>query len=121
MFSETCALMLPLLLDCTIVKQHVVIWHLFSEGVKPSKIHKRVEKIHGKVYQWVWMFQNGRISILNEDHSGCLTTSWIADSVEWINALVQEDRQITVTDTADKLGISCGSVYSIISKDFGYH
>jgi hypothetical protein len=44
----------------------------------------------------------------------------MADSVEEVNALVQEDRQITVTDTAKKLDISCGSAYSIIHEDLRY-
>jgi hypothetical protein len=43
------------------------------------------------------------------------------DNVELINGLVQEDRLITVTDTANKLDISCGSANSIIHKDLGYH
>jgi hypothetical protein len=34
--------------------------------------------------------------------------------------VVQEDRWITVTDTADKLDISCGSAYFIIHEDLRY-
>jgi len=52
-----------------------------------------------KVYQWVEMFHSGRTSVDGED-----------------NALVQEDRQISVTDTADKLDISCGPAYYIESE-----
>jgi len=35
MFSETCAITLALLLDCTIIEKHAVIWFLWSVGVKP--------------------------------------------------------------------------------------
>jgi len=42
-------------------------------------------------------------------------------SVEQINALVQEDKQITVTDIANKMDIRCGSVYSVTHKDLNYH
>jgi len=42
-------------------------------------------------------------------------------SVKWINALVQEGRQITATDIADNFAISCGSGYSIIHEELGYH
>jgi hypothetical protein len=45
----------------------------------------------------------------------------MADNVEQVNAMVQEDRQITVTDIADKLNFSSGSVYSIIHEGVGYH
>jgi len=41
------------------------------------------------------------------------------DNVEQVTALVQEDSRIT--DTADKLDISCRSAYSINYKDLGYH
>jgi len=36
----------------------------------------------------------------------CLATSWMVDNVEKVNALVQEDRWITVTDITNKLDIS---------------
>jgi len=45
----------------------------------------------------------------------------MADSVERVNVLVQEDRQITVTDIAKKLDISGWSAYFIIHRDFRYH
>jgi len=63
-------------------------------------------------------FQSGRTSNTDEDHLGHPTTSQTAGDV---NALVQEDTQITVTDTADKLDISCGPAYSVIHEDFRYH
>jgi hypothetical protein len=43
------------------------------------------------------------------------------DNVEQVDALVQEERRINVSDTADKLDSSCEFVYSIIHKDFGNH
>jgi hypothetical protein len=66
------------------------------------------------------MVDNGRTSV-DEGHSGCLSTSQTVDNAEQVNALVQENRWITVTDEADKLAISCGSAYSIIHKDFEYN
>jgi hypothetical protein len=50
----------------------------------------------GKVYQWVERLQSGRTRVSDEHHSGCLTTSKIADNVEKVNDLVQEDKWITV-------------------------
>jgi hypothetical protein len=43
----------------------------------------------------------------------------MAENVEKVNALVQKDRWIT--ETAEKLDISHGSVYSIIHEDLRYH
>jgi hypothetical protein len=45
----------------------------------------------------------------------------MADNVEFVKALLQEDSWITVTDIADKLVICCGSAYSIIHKGLGSH
>jgi hypothetical protein len=45
----------------------------------------------------------------------------MADNDEQVDALVQEDTWNTVTDTVNKLDISCGSACSIINKDLRYH
>jgi len=45
----------------------------------------------------------------------------MAGNVDWVNTVVQEYRQISVTDTAKKLDVSCGSAYSIIHEDFRYN
>jgi hypothetical protein len=58
------------------------------------------------------MFQRVRASVVGEDRSGRPTTSRTANSVERIDVLVQEDRRITVTDTGDKLDISCAYIPS---------
>jgi predicted transcriptional regulator len=44
----------------------------------------------------------------------------MTENVERINAL-EEGRWITVTDIANKLDISCGSAYSFMHEDLGYH
>jgi ribosomal protein S25 len=63
----------------------------------------------------------GKIRDTVEDCSGHQTTSRTVDIVERVNILVEEDRLITVTDTADKLDISCGIAYFIIREDSRYH
>jgi hypothetical protein len=45
----------------------------------------------------------------------------MVDDVERVNALVQQDRQVMVTETEDKFDISCESAYSIIHEGLGYH
>jgi len=44
-----------------------------------------------KKYQWVERFQNGRTSVTDEYHSGCLTTSWMLDNIEQVNDVVKDD------------------------------
>jgi len=62
------------------------------------------------------------------DLASLLETAWAVrplqerrKNVERVNALIQEDRQINVFDIADRLDVSCGSAYSIIHEDSGYH
>jgi hypothetical protein len=74
---------------------------LWSEGVKLSEIHRK--------------------GVIDEDFTGCATTTKTVDNFERVNVLVQENRRIIVTDTTNKLEIGCGSAYSIIHKDLGYH
>jgi hypothetical protein len=74
-----------------------------------------------KVYQWIEWFQTCRTCITDEDCMGSPITLQMTDNVEQVNALVQEDKQITVTDIVNKLDISCRSAYSIIYKDLGYY
>jgi hypothetical protein len=60
------------------VEQCAVIWFLWLEGVKTLKIYRRVLAQHGEnciMQRKVERFQSGRTSIVDEDHSGCLTTS----------------------------------------------
>jgi hypothetical protein len=69
------------------------------------------------VYQWVESFQTGRTNVTDEDCSGHLPPH---EQRTMLNALVQEDRQIAVTDTANKLDIRCGFAYSIIHKNLKF-
>jgi hypothetical protein len=57
------------------------------------------------------MCQSVRTATVDEDCSGCLTTSQMADSAVGVNGVVQED----------KLFITCGSTYAIIHSDPAYH
>jgi len=60
---------------CTVEEQQSVIHFLWSEGVKPSEIYRRMEVQYGDsclspVYEWVERFQNGRQNVSNEHRSG---------------------------------------------------
>jgi len=55
-------------------------------------------------------------------HKNCRpNTSRTADNFKRVNALIQEDRRITVIDRTDKLDISCGPANSVIHEDLGCH
>jgi hypothetical protein len=67
-------------------------------GVNPSGINRIILAQFGencimqrKVYHWMERFYSVTTSIV-EDCSSCLITSQIADNIEKVNGLVQEDR-----------------------------
>jgi hypothetical protein len=64
-------------------------------------------------------FKTGRISVVDEDRPSSLTTLRTAENIQWVHALIQEDRRVTIIDIADKLDISCVSAYSIIHEVLG--
>jgi hypothetical protein len=45
----------------------------------------------------------------------------MGDNVERVNALVEEDKHTTVTDTADMLDISCASENSRLQMSTNWH
>jgi len=62
---------------CTVEEQRSVICCLWSEGVKPSEIYRRMKVQYGdscmsqgRVYEWVERFQNGRQNVSDEHWSG---------------------------------------------------
>jgi len=73
--------------------------------------------IQMKVFQWVKSFQVAEQALLLKTTQA--VSLQMVNSVEQVNALVQVDRWITVTDIADMLDINCGFTYSIIHKDLG--
>jgi len=61
---------------CTMEEQRSVIHFLWSEGVKPSEIYRRMKVQYGdsfsqgRVYEWVKRFRNGRQNVSDEHRSG---------------------------------------------------
>ena len=62
---------------CTVEEQRIVSRFLWSEGVKPSEIYRRMKVQYGdsclsqgRVYEWVQRFQNGLQNVSDERQSG---------------------------------------------------
>ena len=62
---------------CNVEEQRSVIRFLWSDGVKPSEIYRRMKVQYedsylsqGRVYEWVERFQNGRQIVSDEHRSG---------------------------------------------------
>ena len=62
---------------CTVEEQRSVIRFLWSEGVKPTHIYRRMMVQYGdsclsqgRVYEWVERFRNERQNVSDEHRSG---------------------------------------------------
>jgi len=67
----------PPLQDCTVEEQRGVVRFLWTEGVKPVEIHRRMLAQYGqstmsqrKVYEWVESFKSSRTRVTDEGRSG---------------------------------------------------
>jgi len=75
-----------LLQDCTKEEQRGVVRFLWSEGVKPVEIHRRMlaqytqsTMSQRKVYEWVVRFKSVRTRVTDEGRSGRPSTSRTQD------------------------------------------
>jgi len=82
-----------------------------GKTLQESQENMEKPKIQMKVCQWVERCQSGSTAIV-EDCSCPLTTLQMADSVEVVNVVVQQD---------NKLFISCASAYTVIHDDPDYY
>ncbi len=71
------------------------------------------------VYRWIQEFRAGREAVDNAPRSGRPSTAQTADMVAAVQQIVDQDRRVTIDAIAEDLGISHGSVHSILMKELG--
>mgnify|MGYP003623263763 CR=1 FL=1 len=104
--------------------QRVIIRFLHLRGVTPIEIHRQLSETCGdgvmnvkNVRSWVRQFKEGRTSCDNEPKQPRPRTSRSAANIERVEKLVLEDRRVSVKSIASKVGISVGSVHTIMHDD----
>jgi len=95
-----------------VIREDKILWDLKNVSTTHRKLYYIKEGVPKgrKVQKWQskqswWRLLRLSNHFINGRHD------------EQVNALVQEDRWITVTDIVEKLDISCGSAQSIIHED----
>jgi hypothetical protein len=98
-----------------------------KEGCKPSEICSRLKRQYGEktlsnisVYNWSSAFKKGREMVENEPHDRRLRTSITGENSDCVDALIRENRRITVCELSGTLNISDGSVKAIIKQHLHY-
>jgi transposase len=101
-----------------------VIRFSWSDGVKPSKIYRRMKVQYGdsclsqgRVYEWVERFQNGRQKVSDEHWSGrpgSVATERVKQQIE---QRIQDYRRVTIDKIAVEFNMSNGFAFNIIHND----
>jgi len=103
------------------VAQRIIIKFLANEGVSATEILGRLRAQFGEntlsrtqVFDWHKKFRDGRSTVENEAHRRRPRTSVTDDHIRTVKDLIAEDRRINVREIASEVGISYGSVETII-------
>ena len=108
------------------VEYHAVIRYLYLKGKTGKEIHGELADVYGssapsyaKVKFWVGEFKRGRTSLEDEARSGRPLDATDKEMCKKVRDLVYSDRRIQVEEIAQALGISHGSVSTILHDRLG--
>ena len=113
---------------CTRDEQRSVIRFLRSEGVKPIEIHQRMKVQYGdaclsqqQVYEWSRKFANVVTSVEDAPRPGQAQRVVTPQNIAAVEAIVMENRRVTLNDIAACLKISHGSAHHIVHDVLQFH
>ena len=102
-------------------EQRPVIRFLSSEGVKPIEIHRQMKVWYGdaclslqQVYEWTMKFMNGISSVTDSPRPGQLHQVVTPKAIAAVEAIVKENRHVTVNEITAHLDTSHGSAHHIV-------
>lgn len=109
--------------ECSLKKfeYRSIIKFLCKEGVNAKEIFDRLSKVYtsdapsyATVTRWFAEFKHGRQSIEDDPKCGGPKTATDAEHVAQVESLILANRRLKVSEIAQEIGISQGSVYNII-------
>ena len=103
-----------------------VIRYLYLKGKTGKEIHGELADVYGssapsyaQVKFWVGEFKRGRTSLEHGARSGCPLDATNEEMCKKVRELVYSDRRIQVEEIAQAVGISHGSVSTILHDCLG--
>ena len=108
------------------VEYRAVIRYLYLKGKTGKEIHGELANVYGssapsytQLKFWVGEFKSGRTSSEDEARSGCPLDAADEEMCKKVRDLVYSDRRIQVEEITQALGISHGSVSTILHDRLG--
>ena len=108
------------------VEYRAVIRYLYLKGKTGQEIHCELTNVYGssapsyaQAKFWVGEFKRGRTSLEDETRSGRLLDATNEEMCKKVRDLVYSDRRIQAEEIAQALGISHGSVSTILHDRLG--
>jgi len=112
------------LATCTKQEQRSVIRFVSSEGVKTIENHRRMKVQYGdaclslqQVYEWTRKFMNGISSVTDPPRPGQAHRVVTPEAIAAVQAIVKENRRVTVNEIAAHLDMSHGSAHNILHDE----
>ncbi|PNF25487.1 hypothetical protein B7P43_G05936 [Cryptotermes secundus] len=98
------------------------------EGVKPIEVHRRMKVQYGdaclsqqQVYEWSRKYRNGMTSVADAPRPGQVHRVVPPESIAAVEALVMENRRVSVDEIAKILNMSHGSAHQVIHDVLQFH
>lgn len=116
------------LATCTSEEQRSVIRFLRSEGVKPIDIFRRMKVQYGdaclsqpQIYEWCRKFANGVTSVADAPRPGQARRVVTPETIAAVEAIILDNRRVTIDDIAACVHMSHGSAYHIVHDVLQFH
>jgi len=116
------------LATCTVKEQRSLIRFLQSGGVKPIGIHRQMEVQYGdaclslqQVYEWSRKFLNDISSVTGSPRLGQAHRVVTQEAIAAVEAILKENRHVTVHEIAAHLDMSHGSAHYIVHDVLQFH
>ena len=104
-------------------EHRAVIKFLVLEGENATNIHKRMSNVYDKsslsyscVAKWVAEFKRGREDINDDPRSGRPVSQVTEPNVAKVHQVVLENRRISIDCIAQEVGLSYGTVHTILHE-----
>ena len=106
--------------------QRICIKFCFQLGKTSSKTIQMMQKDFGnecmsktQIKEWYNRFKGGRTSVDSDSRSGRTSTTKTLDNIERVRLAIEGDRQLTLRELENDLGIPKTTVWEILNKILG--